>query len=203
MRVPGRPRAGLEGDACTSNTRRLRRVEQRVDVVSWADQRPGRRESLGSGLATMARSQPGWHGALQCAEGLAGEVDNQMEGPDWRGLRISDLRRRPDLAVCAPGRRRGCHERRSGKRQILWRQSYPAPFEPVNSAAHHGKGPKSTPLFYEGRLYTFGISGILSSFDAATGKVEWRKEYTKDFKALGRNSGHLCRRSQAMGLSWR
>jgi outer membrane protein assembly factor BamB len=67
--------------------------------------------------------------------------------------------------------------------KILWRQSYPAPFEPVNSAARHGKGPKSTPLYYDGRLYTFGISGILSSFDAATGKVEWRKEYSKDFKA--------------------
>jgi outer membrane protein assembly factor BamB len=68
----------------------------------------------------------------------------------------------------------------SGK--ILWRQSYPAPYEPVQSAARHGKGPKSTPLYYDGKLYTFGISGILSSFDAATGKVEWRKEYTKDFK---------------------
>ena len=68
----------------------------------------------------------------------------------------------------------------SGK--ILWRQSYAAPYEPVKSAARHGKGPKSTPLYYDGRLYTFGISGILSSFDAETGKVEWRKEYAKDFK---------------------
>jgi outer membrane protein assembly factor BamB len=68
----------------------------------------------------------------------------------------------------------------SGK--ILWRQSYPAPYEPVRSAARHGKGPKSTPLYYDGKLYTFGISGILSSFDAATGKLEWRKEYSKDFK---------------------
>src|SRR5678815_3251421 len=68
----------------------------------------------------------------------------------------------------------------SGK--VLWRTAYPAPYEPVQSAARHGKGPKSTPLYYEGRLYTFGISGILSAFDAATGKVEWRKEYSKDFK---------------------
>jgi outer membrane protein assembly factor BamB len=66
--------------------------------------------------------------------------------------------------------------------KILWRQSYPAPFEPVNSAARHGKGPKSTPLYYDEKLYTFGISGILSSFDGATGKVLWRKEYSKDFK---------------------
>ena len=67
--------------------------------------------------------------------------------------------------------------------KILWRQSNPAPYQLVQSAAHHGKGPKSTPLYYDGKLYTFGISGILSCFDAATGKVEWRKEYSKDFKA--------------------
>jgi outer membrane protein assembly factor BamB len=67
--------------------------------------------------------------------------------------------------------------------KILWRQSYPAPYEPVTSAAKHGKGPKSTPLYYDGRLYTFGMSGIFSSFDAATGKLQWRKEYSKDFKA--------------------
>ena len=66
--------------------------------------------------------------------------------------------------------------------KILWRQSYPAPYQPVQSAARHGKGPKSTPLYYGGKLYTFGISGILSSFDAATGRVAWRKEYSKDFK---------------------
>jgi outer membrane protein assembly factor BamB len=66
--------------------------------------------------------------------------------------------------------------------KVLWQQSYPAPYEPVRSAARHGKGPKSTPLVYQGRLYTFGISGTLSSFDAATGKLQWRKEYSKDFK---------------------
>jgi outer membrane protein assembly factor BamB len=66
--------------------------------------------------------------------------------------------------------------------KTLWRQSYPAQYEPVSSAARHGKGPKSTPLYYDGKLYTFGISGILSSFDAVTGRVEWRKDYSKDFK---------------------
>jgi outer membrane protein assembly factor BamB len=66
--------------------------------------------------------------------------------------------------------------------KILWRESYPAEFKPVDAAAKHGKGPKSTPLYYDGKLYTFGISGILSAFDAATGKVAWRKDYSKDFK---------------------
>jgi hypothetical protein len=30
--MPGRARAGLEGDACAANTRGLRRVEQRIDA---------------------------------------------------------------------------------------------------------------------------------------------------------------------------
>jgi outer membrane protein assembly factor BamB len=68
--------------------------------------------------------------------------------------------------------------------KVLWRQSYPAAYEPVSAAARHGKGPKSTPLYYDGKLYTFGSSAVLSAFDAATGKLEWRKEYTKDFKAV-------------------
>ena len=67
--------------------------------------------------------------------------------------------------------------------KVLWRQSYPVAFEPVQSAARHGKGPKSTPLYYNGKFYTFGISGILSAFDAATGTVAWRKEYSQDFNA--------------------
>ena len=36
-------------------------------------------------------------------------------------------------------------------------------------------GPKSTPAFAEGRIFTLGISGILSAFDAASGKMLWQK----------------------------
>jgi hypothetical protein len=42
--------------------------------------------------------------------------------------------------------------------KILWRRASPAPFEPVNSAARHGKGPKSMPLYYDGKLYAFGAA---------------------------------------------
>ena len=61
-------------------------------------------------------------------------------------------------------------------------RAIPRRIKPVDAAARHGKGPKSTPLYYDGKLYTFGISGILSAFDASTGKVAWRKDYSKDFK---------------------
>src|SRR6185436_7314168 len=60
----------------------------------------------------------------------------------------------------------------SGKE--IWRAAYPAPYE-INSAAWaHGAGPKSTPAIAGGRVFTFGIGGILSAFDLASGKLIWR-----------------------------
>jgi outer membrane protein assembly factor BamB len=64
----------------------------------------------------------------------------------------------------------------------VWRQSYPAPYEMNPAAQGHGKGPKSTPVYADGWLYTLGISGILSCFDAKTGKVVWRREFSQSFK---------------------
>ncbi|HEX6974340.1 MAG TPA: PQQ-binding-like beta-propeller repeat protein, partial [Vicinamibacterales bacterium] len=60
----------------------------------------------------------------------------------------------------------------SGKE--MWRAAYPAPFT-VNPAAQlHGPGPKSTPAIAGGRVFTFGIGGILSAFDLADGRLIWR-----------------------------
>ena len=59
--------------------------------------------------------------------------------------------------------------------KILWQTAYPAPYKPGSPAAAHGAGPKSTPLFHHGKLYTLGISGIVSAFDAVTGKLIWQK----------------------------
>jgi outer membrane protein assembly factor BamB len=64
----------------------------------------------------------------------------------------------------------------------LWRQSYPAPYTMNPAATAHGKGPKSTPVVEGGRVCTLGISGILSCFEAATGRVLWRKEFAPEFR---------------------
>lgn len=66
--------------------------------------------------------------------------------------------------------------------KTVWQQSYPAPYEMVSVARAHGKGPKSTSVIDQGRLYTFGISGVLSAFDAASGKLLWRKDFSKQYK---------------------
>jgi outer membrane protein assembly factor BamB len=65
----------------------------------------------------------------------------------------------------------------------VFRQSYPAPYTLNPAAAGHGKGPKSTPVLSDGRVYTLGISGILSAWDAATGRVVWRKDFAAQHKA--------------------
>ena len=50
----------------------------------------------------------------------------------------------------------------AGTGAVLWQTRYPAPYAPIAPAAAHGAGPKATPIWYEGRLYTLGISGIVS-----------------------------------------
>jgi outer membrane protein assembly factor BamB len=61
----------------------------------------------------------------------------------------------------------------SGK--VLWQTSYPAPFKMDKAAAPHGAGPKATPAYADGRLFSIGMSGIVTAFDAATGKQLWQK----------------------------
>ena len=67
----------------------------------------------------------------------------------------------------------------------LWHTSYPAPYKPATPAAAHGVGPKSTPLFHNGRLFTLGITGIFSAFDAATGKLAWQTNAPPDHPSYG------------------
>ena len=61
----------------------------------------------------------------------------------------------------------------SGKQ--LWQDGVDAPYTMNPAATGHGPGPKSTPLVSNGRVFTFGISGIFSAHDLATGKLVWRK----------------------------
>jgi outer membrane protein assembly factor BamB len=55
-----------------------------------------------------------------------------------------------------------------------WRSSYAAPYTPSQPAAAHGSGPKATPLLHRGKLFTLGISGIVTAFDATSGVRLWQ-----------------------------
>ena len=78
-------------------------------------------------------------------------------------------------------------EHQTGKQ--LWQQRYRAPYQVNPSAEGHGKGPKSTPVVEGGRLFTLGIGGTLSAFDAATGKLLWRKTFEREFDATSPDFG--------------
>ncbi len=65
----------------------------------------------------------------------------------------------------------------SGK--TIWRSSYPAAFEMVPATARHGAGPKSTPAFAGGRLFTLGMTSVVTAFDSETGKRLWQTEPTR------------------------
>jgi outer membrane protein assembly factor BamB len=61
----------------------------------------------------------------------------------------------------------------SGK--VIWRTAYPTAFKMNPATKRHGPGPKSTPTLAGGRLFTLGITGIVSAFDAKSGKLLWQK----------------------------
>jgi outer membrane protein assembly factor BamB len=61
----------------------------------------------------------------------------------------------------------------SGK--VLWQTGYDAPFTMHSATTQHGPGPKSTPAFANGRLYSIGMTGVVTAFDANSGKQLWQK----------------------------
>ena len=58
--------------------------------------------------------------------------------------------------------------------KIIWEKTYPAPFEMTSGTRRHGPGPKSTPTYADGRIFTLGMSSIVTAWDAASGKELWR-----------------------------
>ena len=72
-----------------------------------------------------------------------------------------------------------CLDSVSGKE--IWKSSQPAAYEMHNAARAHGKGPKSTPVLYQGNIYTLGISGVLSCHDTRNGNLKWRHEFSQQY----------------------
>ena len=65
---------------------------------------------------------------------------------------------------------------------VKWRQRSPAPFKVGGGAEFHGKGPKSSPVMADGRIFTMSITGVLTAWNAASGKQLWRRDYDSRFK---------------------
>jgi len=63
----------------------------------------------------------------------------------------------------------------------IWRSAEAIAYQMHPAATGHGKGPKSTPVVSDGKVFTLGISGILSCHDARTGQLKWRHEFSKQY----------------------
>ncbi len=70
----------------------------------------------------------------------------------------------------------------------LWSESYPrAPYKGL-----FGSGPRATPTVHEAKVYTYGITGILTCSNAADGKRLWQVDALKTFKAPKLFFGASC-----------
>jgi outer membrane protein assembly factor BamB len=75
---------------------------------------------------------------------------------------------------------------KSGKE--LWRGRYPrAAFQSL-----FGNGPRATPAVAGDRVYSYGITGVLTCFEAASGKQVWQVDALKEFAAKNLGFGAAC-----------
>ena len=72
-----------------------------------------------------------------------------------------------------------CFDAAEGK--TLWQDKYPANVN-VRGPAGSFPGPRSSPAVADGKVVTLDEGATVSCLDAATGKVLWRKDFTKDFR---------------------
>jgi outer membrane protein assembly factor BamB len=73
-----------------------------------------------------------------------------------------------------------CLNMENGK--TIWVDRVNAPFDSVIFPARRlGKSPRSTPLFHDGKLYTIGVNGLMTCFNAANGRVLWRRDFSSMF----------------------
>ena len=69
--------------------------------------------------------------------------------------------------------------------KTIWETKYNATYKPNPAATRtHGTGPKSTPTFADGRLYTLGMSGLVTAFDAADRQAALADAAAEDRTAL-------------------
>ncbi|MEC7906984.1 MAG: PQQ-binding-like beta-propeller repeat protein [Verrucomicrobiota bacterium] len=74
--------------------------------------------------------------------------------------------------------------------RVIWRKSYPVDYRIQSWGTRHGDGPLSNPTLADGRLFTFSVTGILSAWEAQSGDLLWRRDYSHQFRQTHPDWGH-------------
>jgi outer membrane protein assembly factor BamB len=115
-----------------------------------------------------AASTPKWPAAWKRAWRV--DVGEGYSSPVVAGGRVFvHSRRDPDELVTAI-------DLASGK--VAWQSKYTAPFNKNQYATSVAKGPHATPLVVGNRVFTLGGIAVLSAWNAQTGALAWRKDYS-------------------------
>lgn len=70
----------------------------------------------------------------------------------------------------------------------IWTTSYPR----RKADFLYGNDPRSAPTAVGGKIYTFGITSVLTCFNAADGKIDWQVDGAESYKAPSLTFGASC-----------
>jgi outer membrane protein assembly factor BamB len=154
-RTPGAPAAGEPTDGGIAVAPH--------ETAAWPGFRGPQRDNVVAGVALdtdWTRNPPR-------------EVWRRAVGPGWgsfalAGRHLCTQEQRDENEVVA------CYD--AGTGEPIWLHAYPARFW----EALGGPGPRATPTYHAGRLYTLGATGILNCLHLATGKPVWTRDIASD-----------------------
>jgi outer membrane protein assembly factor BamB len=185
---------GITGDAHSDLHWRWTRTPEERLLAQAGDEPttpPGNPPTAGSPTNEGAETDFGWPGFRGpkrdgVIRGVRIETDWSRQPPVamWRrsiGPGWSSFAVRGDLLYTQEQRGENevvsCYNLTTGK--PVWRHSDAARFYESNA----GPGPRGTPTLSNGRVYTFGATGILNALDARNGSVVWSRNAASDTKA--------------------
>ena len=137
---------------------------------------PDRETGRSSAVRAVAARSPGVAIATDWESHPPKQVWRQRIGPAWSSMLViggrlftQEQRGESEAVVCLD----------AGTGREIWAHEYKARF----SDGQAGAGPRSSPTFSQGRIYTLGGSGILSCLDAMSGHLYWSRDIVQDAKA--------------------
>jgi outer membrane protein assembly factor BamB len=86
-----------------------------------------------------------------------------------------------DSELAKPKARERVHAFDAVTGKPLWSYAYDVDYPEAAFDEKYPRGPISTPIVADGRIYTWGPAGILFCLDALKGEVVWQKDIQKEF----------------------